>query len=496
MAAVLSLAAQSTLPPTVDIDPLERTPGGPNDGTWFVFEADPGETLRSTARITNVADVPQRVRLSIRDLSFTDAGSPVLSEEQQIGIGAWSRVLKKELVVPAEGRATTDFEIVIPDDVQPGDHVGALVAETTHAEGTIEYVTRAATRIYVTVPGEAQQSLIIQDIDTTMSSVLWPSASIVTAWLRNDGKVRLAPEVTINRSSARGPDLLMSRSVEPYVGDAPVPWYGGPVRLVVEATTDSGLVRSASRTVWVIPWGLIILIVVAGSTIYSGRRWWRNRKSQTSELKQDIQRLEQLITQQAKARESTAAVEAGLGATDDVPDDEEAIILAALKRARRSHDDTALARIALAKHMTSGEGLDLILEALGSHSGNHREALLGAAISYGADALSTHERFHQLPDDVQTELNERLVTVQTPSGNGREDGKSARVRQPVVGRTDSDRLRTELAKVKGVGPAKQEALVARFGSLEAIREAEVEDLTDVSGIGYATAREILEQLTG
>lgn len=494
--AVLCIAAisQTPLPPTVDIDPVERTTGGPNEGTWFVFEADPGETVRSKARIVNIADVPQRVSLTIRDLSFTDAGSPILSEDQQVGIGAWSRVHDRELVVPPDGRVTADFEISIPADVRPGDHIGAIVAETTHAAGTLDYVTRAATRIYVTVPGEASTSFIIQDVQTELDSFVWPRSAEVTAWLRNDGKVRLTPNVKTSGQDATGADLLMSRSVEPYVAQVPVPWFGGPVRMNVEVRADAGLVRTATKTVWVIPWGLIILVVVAASALYAIRRWWKERKSATAELKQDIQRLEQLITQQAKAQESTAAVGTGLPPTE-LPEDEEAIILAALKRARRSNDDTALARIALAKHMTSGDGLDLILEALGKHDGKHRDALLDAAVSYGADALSPHERFGRLPEQTQTELGERLVTSgETVSGTG--NGKPPKVPQPVVGQTDSDALRNELAKVKGVGPAKQEALVSRFGSLDAIRSAEVEDLTDVPGIGFATAREILDQLDG
>lgn len=391
--------------------------------------------------------------------------------------------------------ARIPFTITIPDDAEPGDHVGAFVARTSAAQGNLTVVRQVARRIYVTVPGEAERSFVITRIAGEVDDLLWPALATVEATLRNDGRVRLRPDVEIGGVQAEGSPLLLARSVEPYSTVVEVPWYGGPVRLPVRATTDGGLVRTATRTMWVVPWGLIIVVVTLTAAGYGGRRWWKKRKSATAELRQDIQRLEQLITQQAKAQESTAAVGVGLPAADDVPEDEEAVLLAALKRARRSDDDTALARIALAKHMTSGDGLDLVLEALEEHRGKHREALLDAAVSYGSDALSTHERFSRLPDDVQTELGERLVTAgETVSGNG--NGTPAKVPQPVVGETDSDALRTELAKVKGIGPAKQEALVSRFGSLDAIRDADVEILTDVPGIGYATAREILDQLNG
>lgn len=60
-------------------------------------------------------------------------------------------------------------------------------------------------------------------------------------------------------------------------------------------------------------------------------------------------------------------------------------------------------------------------------------------------------------------------------------------------RTREDAARAELAKIRGLGPAKQEALLREFGSIEAIRAASIEQLTSIRGIGETTAREILSQ---
>ncbi|MFN2557737.1 MAG: helix-hairpin-helix domain-containing protein [Nitriliruptorales bacterium] len=59
--------------------------------------------------------------------------------------------------------------------------------------------------------------------------------------------------------------------------------------------------------------------------------------------------------------------------------------------------------------------------------------------------------------------------------------------------TREDAARAELAKIRGLGPAKQEALLREFGSIEAIRAASIEQLTSIRGIGETTAREILAQ---
>lgn len=53
----------------------------------------------------------------------------------------------------------------------------------------------------------------------------------------------------------------------------------------------------------------------------------------------------------------------------------------------------------------------------------------------------------------------------------------------------------KLGQVKGVGAAKQQALLDAFGSLEAIRDASVEELTAIKGIGEGTAEELKSALS-
>jgi predicted flap endonuclease-1-like 5' DNA nuclease len=61
--------------------------------------------------------------------------------------------------------------------------------------------------------------------------------------------------------------------------------------------------------------------------------------------------------------------------------------------------------------------------------------------------------------------------------------------------TTGPAARAALSRVKGLGPAKQQALLDRFGSLEAIRAASVEELTAVKGVGERIAREIHGELS-
>ncbi len=52
-------------------------------------------------------------------------------------------------------------------------------------------------------------------------------------------------------------------------------------------------------------------------------------------------------------------------------------------------------------------------------------------------------------------------------------------------------LESSLRQIPGIGPKLERLLLTRFGSLEGLRQATIEELTSVSGIGENTAREIL-----
>lgn len=57
-------------------------------------------------------------------------------------------------------------------------------------------------------------------------------------------------------------------------------------------------------------------------------------------------------------------------------------------------------------------------------------------------------------------------------------------------------IKSALDDIKGIGPAKRSALLKRFGSVEGIRKATVEELAAVRGINPALAEKLLTQLGG
>jgi excinuclease ABC subunit C len=48
--------------------------------------------------------------------------------------------------------------------------------------------------------------------------------------------------------------------------------------------------------------------------------------------------------------------------------------------------------------------------------------------------------------------------------------------------------------VPGLGPSRKQALIMKFGSVAKLKEASLDEITEIPGIGVATARTVLDAL--
>jgi excinuclease ABC subunit C len=61
-------------------------------------------------------------------------------------------------------------------------------------------------------------------------------------------------------------------------------------------------------------------------------------------------------------------------------------------------------------------------------------------------------------------------------------------------RKERGKIKSQLDSIPGVGPVKRKALLRRFGSVAGVKQASVEELAAVQGIGSALADVIRESL--
>ena len=363
MLCVPGAAAQQLDPedvPSVGVQPIGTASDDPNSGQWFIAALSPGESVRFTAGVANPALIPQRVKLYLADLDFTADGTPEVAEVSD-EVGTWGSVDQTTLEVPPRSVIPVGFTIRAPATADPGDHVGVIVAEgepTQTTDGRALVVKRVATRIYITLPGDAVSNFSIEKVDLQRDSSFFTKEITTSVIVRNTGRVRIAPTVLINGTKADGPELVMSRSVEQYVATTKVPIWGGPQSVRVDVRTKvgsangaAGPFRQARASTFVMPWVLLIGVVAAVVVAFFGRRAWRKRGSKYAEMRADMKRIERLLAEQRAGAEA-----GGRGNGSGKPETPEQAIRAAMKRAARAGDSKAEAKLKakLEEHREAG----------------------------------------------------------------------------------------------------------------------------------------------
>jgi hypothetical protein len=381
--------------PSVGVQPADPAKDDPNGGQWFLIALAPGESGTVRAKVSNPAKVTQTVSFELRDLTFANDGTPSISAGgTQQDVGSWGGPTQKTFELPPLQSVIVPFKVAVPSDAEPGDHVGAVVAVTANKQGQFRVVRQIATRFYVTVPGEAVRAYSILSVTPHKIGGLFPTSVNTEVVLRNDGRTRVRPKVTVGGKSANGSRLLLSRSVEKYTATTKIPWYGGPVNLSVRAVTDDGTVRTTDKSIFVIPFGLIGSVLAVGLLLFGIYKLIRLRLRRVSSMRSDIERLERLVARQGPAPAAKGSVPAPHADDNDANDneDEVAALLVAIKRAQRSGSPASVARLALALHDAGGPAAPWLIGALGKVEGRQRDDVIAALRSCDPEVVAGEVR--------------------------------------------------------------------------------------------------------
>ncbi|HUP86563.1 MAG TPA: hypothetical protein VM143_12920 [Acidimicrobiales bacterium] len=404
---------------SVGVSPTESKPDDPNAGQWFIFSIAPGASGATKARITNPADQPQVIKLYLTDLVFGPDGTPTIPEGDFEDVGTWGHFETASITVPARSQVLAPFTVTVPANAEPGDHVGAAVVESEPLGDTLKIVKRIATRLYVTVPGDATKSYAVVSVTNKVTSKWFPKSVAVTTLLRNTGRVRIRPVVKVGGTKAAGADLLLAQSVETYTAKVPVPWYGGPVRIPVAITSEAGN-RQLDTSVFVVPYGNVSALVVGALFLFALRRLSRLRGRKVRGLQADLKRLEKMVAERQTGADAANAALAehagdGEGESDDAQAERVRSIRSGIKRARRNHAQEPLERLSLSLHDTGEDALDDLVAALEHAEGARRDVLIAAAASYGAERLAS---MADLPEDLVSAAAPIRAATPTRTSNG------------------------------------------------------------------------------
>ncbi|MCX4551182.1 DUF916 domain-containing protein [Streptomyces sp. NBC_01387] len=264
---------------------------------YFSLSADPGEVIRDKVTVANKTAQPLTFLLYGADAYNTDrdGGFAVRGpKEPQHGIGAWVRTDRPKLTVPPHASVTVPFTLTVPQNAEPGDHPGALVAldeRVDRAGGPVAVGVRWAVgaRVYLRVTGPTVTGIAVEGVKLAHQQPLVPgtgaSRTVISYTLHNTGNVTLSPEVGLKAQGLFGRTLLargLKKTPSELLPGQKVrlsePWQDAPQFDWGEVTLTAhtkDLKESASASFFALPWlaaGILLAGAVAGAVAVRVRR--------------------------------------------------------------------------------------------------------------------------------------------------------------------------------------------------------------------------------
>lgn len=305
--------------------PTQADANVPNSDSWFLYALPPGQIKEDAVEIQNNGAEAQDLIVYAADSTPSSDGGFALKQqvEPMYGIGSWITFypdalpekvvlgsggilelcrlqpqpspapdlpkLSDELQRWCEGKQTVEvrldslskttvpFVIRIPDQVDVGEHSGAVMIqkkETERQEGqgsAINLTTRVGVRVYETVPGDIIRTLTLSRFTVTRSE-MQPKYTLVLG-LQNKGNVSLDNTSTIHVADTffKRRDQTITRTTQALPGqelvintDWPRPIIGR-YRFTANVTYKDGdqtrHLEAAPIVIWVVPWREVIIIL-------------------------------------------------------------------------------------------------------------------------------------------------------------------------------------------------------------------------------------------
>ena len=263
------------------------------------FEADflhanlaSGAAMDTTAIISNHSAEDVTLLTYAVDGETTPQGAFALAgqSDARTGVGAWVTLDADSIVVPADSEVELPFRLSVPANVSPGDYAGGLIiqeapvqGQTTNSNGDtavrIDVIQRQGMRIYLTVDGEAAQTLstgnlswsrsgdnitFTQPITNTGNMILHPSATLdVHSWIGATKEL----DFTTPESILPGATLNLQATLSP----APFLQIG---RAEAVLTSEAGIDRVSTNFVYIPWWILLIILLLLAALVFALVRWW------------------------------------------------------------------------------------------------------------------------------------------------------------------------------------------------------------------------------
>ncbi|MBJ7471933.1 MAG: DUF916 domain-containing protein [Solirubrobacteraceae bacterium] len=228
--------------------PIKRG-GADVAASYFTLNAKPGQTLREAAVVSNTSDAPiQALVDGVDGLTGTTSGVVYANrDDRHLETSRWLRPSKRNLTIPPRSSARFTFEVRVPRDARPGDHLAGLafqdVRQTVSGSRlSVRQVVRVVLGVQVTVGSGSPAQVDLGDLK--IQALPGTQVPSVVLDLRNKGQLLCKPRARVVLTPPGGQPITAEQPLDTLLpGDEiayPLPFKGalaaGEYR--AEATID------------------------------------------------------------------------------------------------------------------------------------------------------------------------------------------------------------------------------------------------------------------
>jgi hypothetical protein len=321
-AAAPEVAASAATPnPQFQFSAEPYTTHGAQQRADFSYELQPGHRILDQFVVLNASNADEHFLIYGEDASNVPAtGGYAFEQRAQMHnttVGQWLTVGTTVLTVPAGKEVVETFQLSIPANAPPGDHLGGVVIEQLKTAAQqkqpvgVNQVLRIAIPMYVRVVGKSYPGLTIENLKVFHQSPAIPYLTgtpkvAVSFDLVNTGNVIIDPRSvtvsikgelsgTIHKYTVHQTGAAQSRTnplplqmllgakltlTEEWSGIPPFdPLTAHVSATAIDASSARSFSTAASTSFWYFPWivVLIVLAVIAGVITFLVMR--RRRKA-------------------------------------------------------------------------------------------------------------------------------------------------------------------------------------------------------------------------
>jgi len=265
-------------------------PSGTDNRRQFNVELKPGDTKSDSIVIENNNEQPITLLLYGADATHSNQGSFALVNRTatQRTVGNWVKFKDSTVTLKGGEKKEIPFNIVMPDQVTPGNYAGGIAAETTTVQDQtadkkstntgagVVISSRLVVKLFISVPGEKN---VKYNWDDYAQSVTANDKQRFVLSFSNGGNAAIAVEPKIEISNLFGgsdeikiPDTTLLQGEKVTV---PYDWDKKPLfgYFTAKASTTfweydvvnnqniNPIVQTKTLNFWIIPWNIAAIII-------------------------------------------------------------------------------------------------------------------------------------------------------------------------------------------------------------------------------------------